>query len=898
MRRQGHSCDQCRRSKRACDATPLEDSEYTDLAIFTEDSRQAPKTQPCSYCVRTKKECTINWAWAQMRIRRALEAADSCGIPPPVDESCSSKRQKLDSTDSRFAPQPLSPDPILGLSHSIGGDLSGPTHFTDGTPAYESQTSTVNNTHFDPFPIDQPFEDDLSLAEWEAIIGLSGDGRHPEHREFDTFDVGSGDGNTKSPGSVFWSDFHTFSEQTHDQLQWGTDADRGLDATYFSPITPISFDATSTASNRDTHARFGKPARKRRRTPQPRSRGQQQAFALSSLAANHRIAASTNENLISSNLLRIYHDVLEHSLSCWLTEVSCPYRPRSVPLQERVKSAEWGPSWSNRLYYRTLKLEEAAKQVRLVQLSPSEDRACSRALHLAIMAFATQWAQGSRRQNERYSPTPTMSGYGMIEDSSIGGLADEFDREIQWHFWTQAERALQEMSDVDSFRLACAESILGLVQKPSGRETEVSWSAEIKAKSRQRRRRKSEPDELVFEIAQAISQDGPPKYMERAARRMHTLKFRFDSAKHGVLPRSHGSKDEAMNNPVLSMSEDDQTSVGLLYWLAVMFDTVSSSVHHRPLVVPDQECQHQDCTDEDADNPRWRIDLFVQDQLDSPAQCTQWPCTYEELAETVTKSGPVKVLLYRHVAWLQTSLRRGQKGERIEEIVRSAMSLHRYWNATYGQLFRELVRDFSRVPGRVQSWFVCISGHYHLAALLLADLIETVDNQGLGSTEAAEQRLRDRAVAGLRDASAEELSDLARVATPSHHDVDGAGSAFTEPQLPDFHPSVNEGTILTDPWTIILIQAFSKAAVHFLGKADAYPEYVLAMICGDGVAETIRRARDCVKGLWLLGKKSDMARKVADILSEELSFYQSDGDAFSPLYSDDMGSTNSDHIPA
>ncbi|KAK8041623.1 hypothetical protein PG994_014630 [Apiospora phragmitis] len=480
---------------------------------------------------------------------------------------------------------------------------------------------------------------------------------------------------------------------------------------------------------------------------------------LSSFAANRKIAASTNESLISSNLLRIYHDVLEHSLSCWLTEITCPYRSRPVPLQKSFKSAEWGPSWSNRLYHRTLKLEEAAKKARLVRLSLSEDRACNRALHLAIMAFATQWTQGSRRNHE------------MAEDS-FGGLADEFDREIQWHFWSQSEKVLREMTDVESFRLACAEAILGLVQELPHRELphreqEVATVAETKTYRPSRSR--FDQDRLAHEISQAISQDGPPKYMERAARRMHTLKFRFDSVMKAVA-HTRSSRDDGAINAAQSMSEDDQTSVGLLYWLAVMFDTVSSSINHRPLVVSDQDCQHQDSPGEEADSPRWNVDRFAQDRLESPAQRARWPCTYEELAEAVTKSGPVKVLLYRHVAWLQNSLRRGQQGEKIEDILHSAMNLYRYWNTTYGQLFRDLVRDFACVPGRIQSWFVCISGHWHLAAMLLAELIETVNKQGLGTRDGMDQRLRARIVARMQDTSIKELSDLAGVATSSHAD--------------------------------------------------------------------------------------------------------------------------------
>ncbi|KAK8017895.1 hypothetical protein PG993_014221 [Apiospora rasikravindrae] len=473
------------------------------------------------------------------------------------------------------------------------------------------------------------------------------------------------------------------------------------------------------------------------------------------------------------------------------------------------------------------------------------------------MAFATQWPQGSRRQHEA-----CWNSNDSLAEDSWGELTKEFDMEIQWHFWTRAEQALQEVIGVESFRLACAEAILGLVQKPSNREHEVTGFAATKTSGRISPG--VDQESLRLEISQVILEHDSPKYMERAARRMHTLKFKCDLAMKGVAQTSHS---DGVSRRVQSMSEDDQTSLGLLYWLAVMFDTVSSSMNHRPLTVSDQDCQHRDSRSEEVDNSHWNIDLFVQDSLDSPTQRTRWPCAYEELAEAVTKSGPVKVLLYRHVAWLQNSLRRGQQGEKVESIVRSAMNLYFYWNATYGQLFRDMVRDFDCVPGRIRSWFVCISGHWHLAALLLAELIETVDKQELGTREGKDQRLGSSTVTRMKETSVNEVSDLARVASPY-----GNGQS-PEPQLPGFHPSVNEGTILTDPWTVVLVQAFSKAAVMLLAKADHYRQYALMEIGGDGLAETIRRAQGCIKGLWFLGKKSDMARGVAGILTRELQFH-------------------------
>jgi hypothetical protein len=70
--------------------------------------------------------------------------------------------------------------------------------------------------------------------------------------------------------------------------------------------------------------------------------------------------------------------------------------------------------------------------------------------------------------------------------------------------------------------------------------------------------------------------------------------------------------------------------------------------------------------------------------------------------------------------------------------------------------------------------------------------------------------------------------------------------------------------LLTEPWTIILIRAFSKAGNYWLGEASG----LIRCDC-DGVEVEVRlgRAEECVRGLWTLGKKSDIARRCAETLS-------------------------------
>ena len=577
--------------------------------------------------------------------------------------------------------------------------------------------------------------------------------------------------------------------------------------------------------------------------------------SLSPFSIDQQMINTSNYHLTSANLLQIYHDVLEHNLSCWLTEMTCPYQPGSRHTTHVMP--EWGSSWSNRIYQRTIKLDRVAQSCKLLQLTRPEDQAASKALHLAIMAFAAQWAQGSHRHREQY-PTGTLHhGEGEIAD----GVSGEFDRILQHQFWDQAQHALQQVAALESYRVACAELIFGLTQRP--------WNPHNQSPAQGHQ---FTTDSVLSQVRDIMRREGPPIYMESAARKMHALKYRCDAFEKG-LGKQYGSRKKGAHG-IVAMSSEDRGTIGLLYWLAIMFDTISSSMNERPVVVLDEDCEHESqkenqqaaSMDKSLARSRWDLDLFMKGSIEEMHH-THWPCSHETAAEDVIKSAPVKVLLFRHLSYLQNAIRKSAHREQIEDIIRSTTSLYQYWSKTHGAFFGELVQNYSAVPQRIQGWFVCISAHWHLAALMLADLLEFVDENALGMEGAAYSRITSKMARTIRKHSARELSDLARVATPPTRDAN-----LRVPQMPDFHHAINEGTLLTEPWTMILIRAFTKACMVFLGEGDESLRYIGTTFGHNShnFERNMEQAEDCMKGLWLLGKKSDMARNIAETLSHAL----------------------------
>ena len=588
--------------------------------------------------------------------------------------------------------------------------------------------------------------------------------------------------------------------------------------------------------------------------------------AISPYSTDHEIMASINHSLITDSLLGIYHDVLENNLACWLSEDTCPYkmRPRRGSELTRIKPTtpenntrhSGDAAWPNRMYRRVIQLDRAAQRIGQWRLTRSENNAASKALSLAILAFATQWSQGlvqSRAQQSAWS-----SGFLINEDPL--DERNEFEQNVRMSTWDQARRALEDCSHLESYRVVYAELVFGLVQKPSTRQNDSEPAPSEEKGSLAGSRR---------EVAKILATQSQPVFIERATRKIHAMKFRLDIAETGFSVFSNGAESQKAE-----LSAEDRSTIGLVYWFAVMLDTVSSSINEKPVTVTDEDCQPEDDLAKDMNeskslvHQRWEARLFVQDDLEIPSATLSWPCSYHEAAEAVVRSAPVKVLLFRYISYLQNTLRKRQLGRPIEDVIGGALLLYKYWGMTYGSFFRSLIRDYRNVPPRIKSWFVCIVVPWHLGALMLADFIDFVDSNSMGLEEASRGRRAENLASKIREASASELADIAFVTTPRDDDAGGR-------QLPDLHFAVNQGSLLTEPWTILLVNAFAKAALYHLGVLDGLEtQEAPASICAaEKRQRVVRRIDACAQCLWFLGRKTAIAGDIAVLLLKAIKQY-------------------------
>ena len=86
------------------------------------------------------------------------------------------------------------------------------------------------------------------------------------------------------------------------------------------------------------------------------------------------------------------------------------------------------------------------------------------------------------------------------------------------------------------------------------------------------------------EVMKMLAIQNQPVYVERATRKVHSMKFRLDAAESGF---------SMFGEAPAKLMAEDRSTIGLLYWLAVMLDTVSSSISEKPVALADEDCQHE-----------------------------------------------------------------------------------------------------------------------------------------------------------------------------------------------------------------------------------------------------------------------------------------------------------------
>jgi hypothetical protein len=599
--------------------------------------------------------------------------------------------------------------------------------------------------------------------------------------------------------------------------------------------------------------------------------GSSTPYTAASPFTSHLLAEDYNRLSIKKGLLKIYHDSLEGALGCWLTERNCPYTHTVFDGND-----VWSSKWANRIVSRVCTLDKAYSKIG--HLSKKDQQQASNVLDLVVMAFAAQWSQTGERGNSR-SPNsitnlsnPLDSTTGKDDETNFQQLdADVFERNMQKSLWHQANKALCEASENVSFRVIFAGIIFSVTQRPID-SVDVLQSMHSGQQSD------------VASLNKILDLDGPSIFLDIALRKLHNHQRKLEDAKR-----------DAAENPLKSQASQQLLPVhretfGLLYWLAVMFDTLSAAVNRRSFTICDIDSNFT-CGDSftEASIPLDDLPLdlngwsgvsnivkpscvqepniwgkyFLDRQSrvgDLRKQHVRWPCSYIDAASCLADAAPVKVLLFRRVAQLQGLFYQRASAEGIESGINAVMDVYSHWNNTYGRFIDDCVRHHEDLPTRIQSWYILLAGHWNLAVLIVSDLIKQLDDASMTMLFNRCRRQSEEFTRTLRLVAAFAVSDLGRNSHYGNEDL-----SFS--QAPDFHHAVNKAALLTEPWTMVLVRSFGYAGAALAGEVLS-PQKPDPLAATGRSMEARKRLQHCIDALWLLGKKSDMAMCAAQVLRQ------------------------------
>lgn len=589
----------------------------------------------------------------------------------------------------------------------------------------------------------------------------------------------------------------------------------------------------------------------------PAGRGYTEYRTASPFTSN-LLAEDYNRLSIKKGLVKIYHDSLEGALGCWLTERNCPYTSTVFDGND-----VWSSQWANRMVRRVCDLDKAHSKIG--NLPKGEQQQASNVLDLVIMAFAAQWSQTGQRGNSRSpdlipgSSNPPPSNNEYAEETNFRQLDnDVFERNMQKSLWHQANKALCGASENPSFRVIFAGIIFSLTQRPID-SVEVLQNIHSGQQSD------------LASFYKILDLDGPPIFLDIALRKLHDHQRKFEDSRRNATEIVGGSQ------ALQQLPPTHMETFGLLYWLAVMFDTLSAAVNRRSFIVCDIDSNFT-CGDLPPDDLPFDLNGWSGVTQTDDLSCTRdsniwgkyfldrksqvgeirkqnvrWPCSYVDAAACLADAAPVKVLLFRRVAQLQGLFYRRASAEDIESGIDAVMDVYSHWNKTYGRFIEDCAKYHENLPTRIQSWYILLAGHWNLAVIIVADLIKQLDDAKMTMTFNRGRRTTEEFTQTLRLGAAFAVSDLGR---NSHYGTEELSFS----QGPDFHHAVNKAALLTEPWTMVLVRSFGYAGAALASQVWA-PRAHNALAAKEGL-------QHCIDALWLLGKKSDMAMCAAQVLRQ------------------------------
>ena len=594
-------------------------------------------------------------------------------------------------------------------------------------------------------------------------------------------------------------------------------------------------------------------------------------FPSAQALADTGLATRAENRAIANTFLFIYQMNLEHALAAWSTIRTCPYSlATSSPATD--SAADTASYNCSSFYERACRMDSTVQRIGLKNipnLSPSQNELAAQVLHKVVLAFACQWdTAGWLTQNR------SASAYSSFEVD----LSRQLHQTMQKTLWNDAQTALCQAANLQSFRVIFAQLIFSFIRSPFDAEVRGIASGHAQSPDEPPLSHISMPTDLdapstartTDTCREILSRGIPPSHLETCLRLL-------------LIWRQKLYEQDCNLATAQSFPQSFLNEFNLIYWLAVMCDTTTSAVTGRPPVISDDDCAIQvssECSmrlnqnEEDvsvvrAESSQQRlssthlrnkrsIPIWTNRLLNrsfDPIGNLNWPVPEIEVAKILKEAIPVKVLLFRRVAHLQALVGRSAAESEVERAIQDSLQVYQQWQAQYGSFMHQCSTDVT-LAAHLWSWHVILSVHWHYGVILLSEAIASVDEQRLGNPQQMIERLETSTATNLAIASAIQVTRLAL-----------ANSREKCVLAPDHQLDA----MLSEPWSEIMVRSLAAASITLLDACQNCNEHSMR---GVGRDEIILGVQACVGVLRHLGGRCSPATQVARMLECMIGFCQ------------------------
>ncbi|KAL6249313.1 hypothetical protein RBB50_003166 [Rhinocladiella similis] len=904
-RKQYHSCDHCRKGRRGCDA----------VRLGIDPLGRADPNNRCSMCQRYRKQCTFEWLRSvpvdvlPRRIKTAfgmpsqnLPENSVFGtlpslllMPPDTGSFPASTTNPQDAFHDQGTSSPriggghlLFPDVGLRVTENDTPALLFPASLS-GPDLAESYFGTARSRVW-PGLIDQQPNYDNSHSVSETMLpkdsnyglphGATDPGYTVHMYEDVEFQPGPEQSWTSDPKMPQQSDLlagrHPFPSEWNSVDEWP------------DPTVPFSGPAAKAYSNE---------------TYEPRLSSQE-----------CQLADTSNKISVSDGLMKIYQQSLENALSCWITAENCPFNVqlRRVNRSRTRSIVVYSPAASGSLYSRVFELDAGFASLRTRPLTRAEHSGSSRALKLAIVAFASQWSYSSHlspsdaRWTNRLSLGDKYASERQPRPNDATLDSYDFERVLRQSVWNEARRCINRWKCCGSFRVIFAIIMFTLTQRPPDEdeldepndETSLPPSSHTPSPGeclpRQKRHLTGQAHSPVISNSVLTSSSdnpqtspfpedvqGDPRYLRTAIHHLLNWKGRLlaYSQDHRI-----AADDSTSTNHSRTSLLDAKTlyDFNLFFWLGIMCDTTASVLGRCSLIAPDSDTLvnvdlASPCVNragrafEDLQTPFgmissrtpplmniWGSYIIEVDESRASSLATEYNLSADLNTKTLQAAVPLKVLFWRKVGKMQEVLSKPTSPAEVESTIKEALHVYDYWIMKYDKFFKACVNAHSQLSFQVQSWHLVLGMGWNLGCLLLAKYVEFVDQNSMSEELGRSLRASSAFVNELRKSGAYSIANLARISCSSlQNSTSLAGK--------DIHFAISQSAILAEPHPEKLIRALETSCQALLDwlrcwrSPTDFPnledrEWLYANTSSNEIS---RHCVSCIEALKVLRRNSD-----------------------------------------